>query len=239
VTAREGYYADYWKHPQFSDCTYVNWKARLTAAHPRVRAARSILDVGSGGGAILDAIDSPKARRVGIEVSPEAVEALRARGFEAERVDLEEGALPFADKSFDVVLCYDVFEHLFAPEVLLAEIRRVLAPGGAAFLCVPNTLNAFNRLKFALGDYVDIMDTSHRTAELFSNHIRLFSKKLYERFLEGTFRPVERHFYFPERFTDPRFKLPGGLAQVVVAPRLHERAPALFALGFLYVCEAA
>jgi SAM-dependent methyltransferase len=236
---RDEYYAGYWRHPQFEDCTYVNWKARLTQGHPRIQRARAVLDVGCGGGAILASLRRPGARFVGVEVSDDAVAALRARGLEAERVDLEHGALPFPSAAFDAVLCYDVFEHLFAPEPLLREIRRVLAPGGAAFLCVPNTLNGFNRLKFALGEYVDIMDTSHRTAELFSNHIRLFSRDLFERFLAGTFRPTERHYYFPERFTDPRFKLPGGLAKLVTAPRLHERAPSVFALGLLYVCEAA
>jgi SAM-dependent methyltransferase len=237
AVSREEYYDEYWKHPQFEDCTYVNWKADLTARHPRMRAARSVLDVGCGGGAVLDALGKRDARLVGIEVAEDAVEALRRRGFEAERVDLEKGSLPFPDGSFDAVICYDVFEHIFSPEVLRDEIRRVLAPGGAAFLCVPNTLNGFNRLKFALGDYVDVMDTSHRTTELFSNHIRLFSRALFERFLAPQFRPVERHFYFPERFTDPRFKLPGGLARLVTAPRLHERLPSIFSLGFLYVCE--
>jgi SAM-dependent methyltransferase len=234
---REEYYAEYWRNPQFEDCTYTSWKAGLTANHPRIRAARSILDVGSGGGAILAALRKPEARCVGVEVSDSAVSALRARGLEAERVDLEQGRLPFPDGTFDAVLCYDVFEHLFSPEALLVEIRRVLAPGGAAFLCVPNTLNAFNRVKFALGDYVDIMDSSHGAGDLFSNHVRLFSRALYERFLAPCFRPVERHFYFPQRFTDSTFKLPGGLAKIVTVPRLQERLPNLFSLSFLYVCE--
>jgi SAM-dependent methyltransferase len=236
---REGYYADYWRHPQFEDCTYVNWKVALTSAHPRVAGARSILDVGAGGGALLAGLARPgQGRRLAaVEVSSEAVDALRARGFEAERVDLDAAGLPFADGGFDVVLCYDVFEHLFSPDRLRDEIHRVLAPGGAAFLCVPNTLNGFNRLKFALGEYVDIMDTSHRTAELFSNHIRLFSRALFERFLSPKFRVVERHFYFPPRFTDPRFRLPASLAKMVTGPRLHQLLPSIFALGFLYVCD--
>jgi len=234
------YYKDYWQHPQFEDCTYVRWKADLTRDHPVIRNCRTLLDVGCGGGAILAAIGRPDARLTGVEVSPDAVRALRERGFAAAEVDLELGRLPFSDESFDVVLCYDVFEHLFAPDRLLSEIRRVLLPGGHAFLCVPNTLNGFNRLLFALGRYVDIMDTSHRTSELFSNHIRLFSRDLFERFLaSGRFAVHERHFYFPPRFTDPRFKLPASLARLVTGPRLQERLPSLFALGMLYVSKKA
>jgi 2-polyprenyl-3-methyl-5-hydroxy-6-metoxy-1,4-benzoquinol methylase len=237
---REEYYRSYWQHPQFEDCTYVRWKAELTRKHPRVRNCSTLLDVGCGGGAILSAIARPGARLCGIEVSADAVRAVTERGFEGALVDLEKGKLPYGPATFDVVLCYDVFEHIFAPETLLGEIHRVLRDDGAALLCVPNTLNAFNRLVFALGDYVDIMDTSHRTSELFSNHIRLFSKALYERFLtNGSFLSVEKHFYFPEEFTDPRFKLPRHLAKLVTVPRLPRLLPSLFALGLLYVCVKA
>lgn len=237
---REEYYRAYWQHPQFEDCTYVRWKAELTRNYPRVRAASSVLDVGCGGGAILEAIDKRDARLCGVEVSAEAVAALNARGFEGALVDLEKGSLPYRSGTFDVVLCYDVFEHLFAPEALLEEIRRVLAPNGQALLCVPNTLNGFNRLQFALGRYVDIMDTSHRTSELFSNHIRLFSKSLFERFLAGGgFAVTERNFYFPPEFTDPKFRLPRQLAKAITVPRLPKLMPSLFALGFLYACRKA
>lgn len=235
---REEYYRAYWEHPQFEDCTYVNWKSKLTREHRAIRAARSILDVGCGGGAILSGLGRSDARLCGVEVSPDAVAALAARGIEGAVVDLENGTLPYKTGSFDVVFCFDVFEHLFSPEHLAKEIRRVLAPNGTAFLCVPNTLNAFNRLVFALGSYVDIMDTSHRTSELFSNHIRLFSKELYERFLGETGFEIEaRHFYFPERFTDPKFKLPPQLAKLVTIPRLPALLPSMFALGFLYECR--
>jgi ubiquinone/menaquinone biosynthesis C-methylase UbiE len=44
--------------------------------------------------------------------------------------------LPFKDGIFDAVVCYDVLQHLLEPERLRAsgEIRRVLAPGGIAFI---------------------------------------------------------------------------------------------------------
>jgi hypothetical protein len=68
--------------------------------------------------------------------------------------------------------------------------------------------------------------------------VRLFSKALFERFIDANgFRVVERHYYFPERFSDTRFRLPAWLTRVITGPRLHERLPGAFALGFLYVCE--
>jgi SAM-dependent methyltransferase len=173
-------------------------------------------------------------------MSPEVVGRLGALGIEGHMADLEVDRLPFSDGEFDVALCYDVLEHVFAPGRLLSEILRVVRPGGAALLCVPNTLNVFNRLIFLSGKFVDVMDTSHADGELFSNHIRLFSKKLFEQFVAANgLRVTERHFYFPERLSDSRYRLPSGLARLVTGPRLHERLPSAFALGFLYVCVRA
>lgn len=46
--------------------------------------------------------------------------------------------LPFPAAHFDAVVCWDVIEHVQQPEALLAEIARVLRPGGAALLTVIN-----------------------------------------------------------------------------------------------------
>jgi SAM-dependent methyltransferase len=236
---RSEYYRDYWRNPELGDTEHLRWKAELTRRHPRVLAARSALDVGCGTGRVLDELRFTGMRLCGVEASADAATSLRARGHEGHAVDLETGALPFGDGEFDVVLCYDVLEHLFAPGRILREIRRVMAPRGVALLCVPNTLNLVNRLLFLRGQFVDVMDTSHhREDELFSNHIRLFSKDLFDRFVSaGGFRVTERHYYFPARFSDSRFKLAPSLARLVTGPKLHERMPGLFALGFLYVCE--
>ncbi len=240
MTERTDYYRNYWKEPQFENCTYVNWKVELTRSHEAIQQASSILDVGCGGGAILRAIARPRVRLVGVDVSAGATRAVCDSGLEGVTVDLEQGKLPFPSESFDTVLCYDVFEHLFSPELLLAEILRVMRRSGRAFLCVPNSLNAFNRLMFFSGRHVDIMDTSHRERELFSNHIRLFSKRLFDAFLATvSFDIVERHFYFPPEFTDKRYRLPRQVNDLVRYARLPQAWPGLFALGFLYVCKPA
>lgn len=49
--------------------------------------------------------------------------------------------LPFADSSFDLVTCNMVMEHLDQPERAVAEIARVLAPGGAVVINTPNLWN--------------------------------------------------------------------------------------------------
>ncbi len=61
-------------------------------------------------------------------------------------------ALPFADASFDRALCLDVLEHLsFAEQPLaLAELFRVVRPGGELFVTVPNLAHLQSRVHFLL-----------------------------------------------------------------------------------------
>lgn len=77
-------------------------------------------------------------------------EKLKARGYEVVSVDLEpqnpsvlrvdaNDPLPFADESFDLVWCTEVIEHVVKPEFTLAEINRVLKPGGKLLLSTPNS----------------------------------------------------------------------------------------------------
>jgi SAM-dependent methyltransferase len=49
--------------------------------------------------------------------------------------------IPFPDASFDALFCSEVLEHVFDPDLVLAEIRRVLKPGANALLTVPFSWN--------------------------------------------------------------------------------------------------
>jgi len=61
-------------------------------------------------------------------------------------------ALPFADGSFDEVLCLDVLEHLAFDDqaAALGELHRVLRPGGGALVSVPNLAHLQSRVHFLL-----------------------------------------------------------------------------------------
>ena len=72
------------------------------------------------------------SRYIGLELDTPASRALGlADAF------YEGGRFPFPDASFDGVFCSQVFEHVFAPDEFLREIRRVLKPAGRLVLTVP------------------------------------------------------------------------------------------------------
>ena len=53
--------------------------------------------------------------------------------------DAEKDVFPYADASFDTVLCCELIEHLFAdPMHMMSEINRILKPGGHLVLTTPN-----------------------------------------------------------------------------------------------------
>lgn len=77
-------------------------------------------------------------------------ERLKEKGYQVKSLDIEphydnsishdiETGLPFADKSFDLIWCTEVIEHLHEPKFLLIEIERVLKPEGLAILTTPNS----------------------------------------------------------------------------------------------------
>ena len=104
--------------------------------------ARSLLDVGCNTGDLL--IDCrknfPDLALAGIDINDLAVQAARKKLPGAE---IQQGfgyQLPFADQRFDCVTCIEVIEHVPAPQrpLLLAEMRRVLVPGGRLVLRCPH-----------------------------------------------------------------------------------------------------
>jgi len=98
---------------------------------------KEILDVGCGTGAILKQLGNPE-RNVGIDLAPEAISFCRERGLN----NVRQGdicALPFADASFDAVICSSVLYHQWVANLAGAvrEMHRVLRPGGVLLVNVP------------------------------------------------------------------------------------------------------
>ena len=104
-------------------------------------AARAILDVGCGTGALLAAHRprNPAARLLGIEQDPEQADIAAGRLDDVACADVEADPFPFdPDTQLDCILYGDVLEHLRDPLAVLRAHAARLAPDGTVILCVPN-----------------------------------------------------------------------------------------------------
>ncbi len=110
---------------------------------------KTVLDLGCAGGFLAEALHDRGAKVTGIDPATEAIAAARAHAEETGkdiRYDTGVGEdLPYDDASFDAVACVDVLEHVSDLHQVLAEVHRVLKPGGLFFYDTINR-NPLSRL---------------------------------------------------------------------------------------------
>ena len=140
--------------PGFGDDALAMLTRRTAAARagfllPLLAPGMRLIDIGCGPGTITRGLARAVApgRCVGVDLEPSQVVLARAAAVEerVESVSFEEAsayALPFADGSFDAAFSHALFEHLARPADVLAEIRRVVRPGGLVGICCSDWSNA-------------------------------------------------------------------------------------------------
>jgi SAM-dependent methyltransferase len=98
---------------------------------------KAILDAGCGTGAVLQRLGNAK-RSVGVDLAPEAISFCHERGLtNVQQADIT--ALPFADASFDAVICLSVLCQQRVKDAgdAVRELGRVLRPNGLLLLNLP------------------------------------------------------------------------------------------------------
>ena len=93
------------------------------------------LDIGAAGGGNTRVLRSLGWRPVAMEYGEEGAEVAHERGLSTVRADAR--ALPLADDSLDLVVAFDILEHIVEDHDAVAEIRRVLRPHGTFLVAVP------------------------------------------------------------------------------------------------------
>ena len=136
---------------------------RIPLFRDAIGTGKRVLDLGCRSGALTrHFLDGNSV--VGLDVDAAALEKAAALGIEPLQANVEE-PLPLDDASFDAVVAGELFEHLQFPDALVAEIRRVLRPGGLLLGSVPNAYRVQSRLRFLAG----------RAPEDDPTHLRMFS----------------------------------------------------------------
>lgn len=101
---------------------------------------REVLDVACGEGYGSSYMADFARGVIGVDVSAEAIDHA-ARTYKKSNLSFIEGnaaELEFSDNSFDVVVSFETVEHLAEQSEMIAEIRRVLRPGGFLIISSPN-----------------------------------------------------------------------------------------------------
>jgi ubiquinone/menaquinone biosynthesis C-methylase UbiE len=99
-----------------------------------------VADVGCGPGVMVEAVLSRGGTFDGVDLSPQMVREAREKFGHRANVSFREGdveALALPDAAYDQAVCMAVIEYLSTPRRAMAEIARILKPGGIAIVTVP------------------------------------------------------------------------------------------------------
>jgi len=123
----------------------------VLAALPTAPGA-ALLDLGTHDGCFTTRVAQRvgTSRVMGVELLPHHAAAARSRGIDVREGDLNH-SIPFPSDSYDLVNANQVIEHVQRTDRMLAEIRRVLRPGGLACISTNNLASLHNLASLALG----------------------------------------------------------------------------------------
>lgn len=198
---------------------------------------RRVLDLCCGEGRVLARLDRYRAA-VGVDLSGRALATARARFAGDRRTAFLPAAaerLPFADGTFDQAFWIDAIEHVRDPWRTIAELARVLRPGGSLLLTAANRDSLNQRIQRKLGYPAFVTNYQH---------LREFTSEEVEEWLNAAgFQVVERRGLM----LYPYWGLPGMDARLVslldedaelveILRRLGERAGPDLAYTFVFRC---
>lgn len=186
------YYDEYWTAGGRAPLDDPLRATRLALLRDQLAGATGlrVLDVGAGSGDIAAELDADGHDVLGLDVSPQAVglAARRHPGLRFGAHSAEELPWPVGDGSLDLVVAFEVIEHLLRPRRLLEGAHAALCTGGAIALTTPYH-GRLKNVALALGAF-------DRHFAVDGDHVRFFTDAALRRLLDETGFRVERLVHF-------------------------------------------
>ncbi len=111
----------------------------------RYKTGGALLDLGCSSGSFLETLMGSSWKLHGIEMSEATARKAQVKaGAQIFVGDILEAPYPAA--SFDAITCFDVLEHVYEPQKVMAKVQEWLKPGGIFYVLVPNIDSAEARL---------------------------------------------------------------------------------------------
>lgn len=132
----------------------------LAAAALLTGRSKKHLDIGSGHGELIALL---RQRQLVTESSAcDYTDSLmKLDDVKVSVVNLNEAPLPFASRSFDLVTCTEVIEHLEHYRETIREMYRVLEPAGKLVISTPNILNLKSRIRYLVFGFHNLFGPLH------------------------------------------------------------------------------
>ncbi|WP_316977593.1 class I SAM-dependent methyltransferase [Shumkonia mesophila] len=129
----------------------------------------TLLEVGAGYGTFGEAVLETGlfGRYVAVEPTPDLAATCRKKGLEVIELPIEQTDLP--DDFADIVVSFEVIEHLFSPRVFIEASARLLASGGVLILSCPNVRGFEVEVLQAASDTVDVEHLNYFNPESLSD----------------------------------------------------------------------
>lgn len=119
------------------DWYYLDNKWEYEEAIKSIKKNDRILEIGSGHGAFLDKLPCDKKNVECIEFNEESVKLLRKKGYKVHSLVIEELS-QINIEYYDVVVSFQVLEHICEVNLFIESALKVLKPGGRLIISVPN-----------------------------------------------------------------------------------------------------
>ena len=114
-------------------------------------AGKVVLDIASGEGYGSHLMSNVAAKVIGVDIDPGAVEKA-SRKYKKPNLEYRQGsadAIPLQDASVDLVVSFETIEHHDRHDEMMAEIKRVLKPGGLTIISTPDKLYYTDKRNFS------------------------------------------------------------------------------------------